>query len=105
MTGCSKPPVDGALHAVVICGFVDIFDAGFVDERPRAVPHLDGIAVIPLDITLDLLPIFQHEDHQGLAVDLFLKIKRLSVGALRVRSIRSCLNGRNSGNTSNIAAG
>jgi hypothetical protein len=39
------------------------------------VPHLDAVAVIPFDITLDLLAIFQYNNHQGLAVDL------LSAGA------------------------
>ena len=88
----------GRLQRPVIRGLVKIFDAGFVDERAAAVSHLDAIAVIPFDITFDLLAIFQHENHQGLAVDLLLEIKSFRMRALsRHRGVPPAVDYRNGG--------
>jgi Flp pilus assembly CpaE family ATPase len=39
-----------------IAQFIQVLDSGFVDEDLLAATDLEGIAVIPLDAALDLLP-------------------------------------------------
>ena len=68
---------------MLIAGLVKIFDGRFVDEgADAAVSYFDGVRVVPLDSTLDAVPIFQDEDHVGLGVHLFLQVKRFGVRAL-----------------------
>ena len=106
-TVCLRPPVE----LVGIRRFIQIFDASLVDKRAQcAVPHFDRIAVIPLDRALDLLPIFQHENHHGSAVNLLLKVERLGVRAFPAYccGIRPCVAGerrRDRGHAGRVSPG
>ena len=78
-TGCSRLPVD----LVGIRCFIQIFDARLINKRPHcALPHLDRIAVHTTPPCPRSVPHLPHKNHHGSAVNLLLKIKRLSVGTL-----------------------
>jgi hypothetical protein len=64
---------------LVFVRLVQIFDAGFVDQRPGMVFYLDGVAIIPLDVSLNAFAIFQNEDHRRLRLRLLLKVENFSV--------------------------
>ena len=70
-----------------VADLVHIFDRGLVDEHFAAATNLDGIPVVPLDATLDVLTVFEDDHHRRLRLDLLLQIKELRV-ALRCLQIR-----------------
>ena len=74
---------------MILRRFEKILDAGFVDQRAAVVSHLDGIAVVPLDVSLDALAIFEDEDHRRLRLCLLLKIEGLGMRALVSIMVRS----------------
>jgi len=67
-------------------GFEQILDGGFVEQHARFSAHLDGIAVVPLDDSLDAHAVFQDEYHLCLKLDLLLQVEQLSlvVGAMLI---------------------
>lgn len=67
-----------------IARFVKIFDCCFVNQgADSAIAHLDSVGVVPLDGAFDAVSAFQHENHEGLGVHLFLQIKGLCMGSFR----------------------
>jgi hypothetical protein len=66
---------------LILSGFVEILNAGFVDQCAAAMPYFDNVLVIPFDKTLNRLPVVQYEGHQRLGLHLLLKVEDFGVGA------------------------
>lgn len=70
---------------VVLAGLEDVADALFVDQQIglTGAVDLDAGAVVPIDATLNLLAIFQNDNHGRTRLHLFLEIERLGMGLLK----------------------
>jgi len=73
------------LLALLLAGFdelVHVLNGGFVDDGLLAAADFDGVAVVPLDAAFDFFAVFEHDDHRGLGLNLFLQVEELGVMVL-----------------------
>src|ERR1700760_2321631 len=54
------------LSLSALAQLVHIFDGRLEDQGLCAAAHLEGVAVVPLDLALDQFSVFEHNDHRRL---------------------------------------
>jgi len=59
--------------------FVHVLDRRLVDQRLCPPPHLERMAIVPLDASLNVFPIFKHNHHRRVRLDLLLQIENLGL--------------------------
>src|SRR5437660_1116582 len=58
---------------------VHVLDGGLVDQGAVAAADLEGITVVPLDMSFDEFSVFEHDDHRRLGLNLLLEVEQLGL--------------------------